>query len=92
MEFLVGVLCISIGCAVTWVLALYTPRGPSPLIWDSAFGVAGAAVCAAVLGWAALPPALTLAGLVVLGPFCSLAAIYAADAMGRLLKGAGVVR
>ena len=88
MDFLVGVLCISIGCAMAWVLALYTGRGPAQLIADTALGIAGVAICAYVL--ADLTPVLRLAGVVVLGLPASYLAIRLGDGVlssARRLRG-----
>jgi hypothetical protein len=85
MEFLTGVLFISIGCAVAWLLALFTARGPSLLIGDTACAIAGAAICAGA--FAHLLPTLTIVGLVVLGPVCSFLAIQVGDAIRRRVPG-----
>jgi hypothetical protein len=81
LDFLNGTLCISIGCAVAWLLALYTDRGVSHLIWDTLFGWLGAAVCVWTIAWVA--PALGVVGLLAAGPFFSLAAIRAGDSARR---------
>jgi hypothetical protein len=49
LDILTIALCISIGSAVAWLLALYTDRGVHALLWDTLFATAGAALCALTL-------------------------------------------
>jgi hypothetical protein len=83
LDLLSGTLCISIGCAVAWLLALFTERGVRYLIWDTLSGWIGAALCAWAI--ALVAPQLGVLGLLVLGPLFSLAAIRAGDAARRKL-------
>ena len=85
MDFVIGCLCLSIGCAVAWLLALYTPRGEQMLIGDTFAGTAGAALCALVLWWIA--PVYIVVGLLVLGPILARLAIGFADLVRRSLPG-----
>jgi hypothetical protein len=85
LEFLIGILCISIGCAVAWILALYTRRGVRNLIWDTFLGAAGAAICAWVIVFFA--PVLGAVGLVIGGPVFALVAIWIGDAARRAVAG-----
>lgn len=83
LDHLIIALCISIGNAVAWLLALYTTRGVRLLLWDVLFGMTGAAMCAFIL--VSVTPELALVGLVVAGPLCALLMIYAGDAIRRAL-------
>jgi hypothetical protein len=84
VDFLTGTLSLCIGSAVAWLVALYTEHGARLLIWNTAFGVVGAALCAFVIGWTA--PAFTVVGLLVAGPLCSLLAIQAGNAARRAFR------
>jgi hypothetical protein len=77
-------LCLSIGCAVPWVLALCTKRGERLLLWDTALAMAGAALCALALSSAS--PTVRLIGLVVAGPLCAALMIFVGDAARRALR------
>jgi hypothetical protein len=77
-------ICLSIGCAVPWVLALYTSRGERLLLWDMLLATAGAALCALAFWWAS--PTVRLVVLVVAGPFCAALMIFAGDAGRRALR------
>jgi hypothetical protein len=83
MDTLTIALCLSIGCAVAWTIALYTKRGVRLLLWDVSFAIAGAALCALAIAW--LAPYLGLVGLVVLGPIWAVAMIMAGDTIRRAL-------
>jgi hypothetical protein len=85
LDFVVGCLSLSIGCAVAWLLALYTPRGERMLIGDTFAGTAGAALCALAFWW--IVPAYTVAGLLFLGPVFARVAVALADMLRRLLLG-----
>jgi hypothetical protein len=76
-------LCLSIGSAVAWLIALYTRRGVQWLLWDVPFAIAGAALCALAVGWFA--PAFGVVGLVVAGPVFAIVMIAAGDAIRRTL-------
>ena len=70
LDFVVGCLSLSIGCAVAWLLALYTSRGERMLIGDTFAATAGAALSALAFWWIA--PTYTVVGLLLLGPvFCA---------------------
>jgi hypothetical protein len=83
MNTLTIALCISIGSCVAWLIALYTRDGTRMLLWNFPFGVAGAALCALIIAW--LAPWLGVVGLVIAGPFFSLLAIVAGQAILRAL-------
>ena len=83
MDILTIALCMSIGSAVAWLMALYTSRGVQLLLWDMPFAMAGAALCA--LAIAAIAPAFVVVGLVMAGPFCAVFAIFAGHAIRRAL-------
>ena len=85
MDFVVGCLCLSIGCAVAWLMALYTPRGEQMLIWDTVVGTAGAVLSALILWWIA--PIYIVVGLLFLGPIFARLAIAFADLVRRSLLG-----
>jgi len=77
MDFLTVSLSMSIGCAVAWLIALYTPQGERLLFWNTAFGMLGAALCLAALVWTA--PVFRVVGLVIAGPVCAWLAIVAGN-------------
>jgi hypothetical protein len=80
-EMLTIALCLSIGCAVAWLFALYSARGPYLLLWDTALGMIGAALCAAAIYYFA--PRLDVVGLVMAGPICAAVAIAASHPVRR---------
>jgi hypothetical protein len=84
LDILTIALCMSIGCAVAWLLALYTDRGVRHLLLDTLFAAAGAALCA--LAFAGTSPTLSLVGLVTAGPLCSLLMIVIGHAVIRVLR------
>jgi hypothetical protein len=77
-------LCMSIGSAAAWLIALYTPGGAYLLFWNTLFGMTGAALCALAIPWIA--PALGVAALVIAGPVCAGLAIVAGQAVRRALR------
>jgi hypothetical protein len=77
-------LCMSVGCAVGWLTALYTEGGAQLLIWNVAFGMVGAALCAMAVAW--LAPAFVIPALVTAGPIFSLLAIVVGQAIRRRLS------
>ncbi len=83
MDFLTATLSLCIGTVVAWLLAIYTKRGMHLLLWNTLLGIVGAALCALAIVWTA--PTLTVIGLVVAGPLCSLLVIVAGNAMRRAL-------
>jgi hypothetical protein len=83
-DTLIIALCLSIGCAVAWMLALYTARGERRLLSDMALAIVGAAACAFALSWAS--PTVRLVALVIAGPVCGVLAIKAGDAVRRMLQ------
>jgi hypothetical protein len=85
LDILTITLCMSIGSAVAWLVALYTPGGAYLLFWNTLFGMMGAALCALAIAWIA--PALGVAALVIAGPVCAGLAIVAGQAMRRALGG-----
>lgn len=84
MDTLSIALCISIGSCVAWLIALYTPAGPSSLLWHFPLGMAGTALCALAIAW--LAPWLGIAGLVIAGPFGAVLAILAGGAILRAVR------
>jgi hypothetical protein len=76
-------LCLSIGCCVGWLVALYTPGGIPLLLLNVPLGAAGAALCALAIAW--LAPWLGVVGLVIAGPVFAYLAILAGDAIFRAL-------
>jgi hypothetical protein len=81
MDTLTIALSMSIGCAVAWLIALYSSRGPALLFWDVLFGMVGATFCALMIGWIA--PMLVIIGLLTAGPICAVLAIVAGHAIRR---------
>ena len=81
MDILTIALCMSIGSAVAWLIALYTHRGVHLLFWNTFFGMAGAALCALLIAWTA--PALGVVGLVIAGPIFAVLTIVAGNAIRR---------
>ena len=84
MDILTIALCMSIGQAVAWLIALYTERGVHSLLWDMLFATAGAAMCAAAI--TSVAPTLTVVVLVIAGPLCSVFMIVAGHAIRRALR------
>jgi hypothetical protein len=83
-DTLIIALCLSIGCAVAWMMALYTARGERRLLSDMGLAIVGAAACAFALAWAS--PTVRLVALVTAGPVCGVLAIMAGDAVRRWLR------
>jgi hypothetical protein len=69
LQILTIALCLSIGSAVAWLFALYSARGPYLLLWDTLFGMIGAALCAAAIAY--FVPIIGVVGLVTAGPACA---------------------
>ncbi len=84
MDTLAIALCMSIGCAVAWLIALYTEGGTRLLIWNVAFGMLGAGLCAVVAAW--IEPAFVILAVLAIGPLCSLLVIIAGQAIRRRLS------
>ena len=83
MDILTIALCMSIGCAVAWLTALYTSRGVHLLLWDTLFGMIGAAVCALAIAW--IVPKIGVVGLVTAGPLCAFLMIVVGHAARRAI-------
>ena len=83
MDILTIALCMSIGSAVPWLIALYTERGVQLLLWDVPLATVGAALCALALAWIA--PTLVVVGLLTAGPVCAVLMMVAGDAIRRAL-------
>jgi hypothetical protein len=81
LEILTIALCLSIGSAVAWLFALYSTRGPYLLLWDTLFGMIGAALCA--VGIAYFVPIIGVVGLVTAGPVCAAIMIVAGQVLLR---------
>ena len=84
MDILTIALCISIGSAVAWLLALHTSRGVRLLLWEAPLATAGAALCALAL--AGTSPTVSLVGLVTAGPLCAVLMIVIGHAIRRALS------
>jgi len=84
LDILTIALCMSIGAAVPWLLALYTSRGVRLLLWDVPFATAGAALCALAL--AGTSPTVSLVGLVTAGPLCAVLVLVIGHAIRRALS------
>ena len=84
LDNLVIAICLSIGCAVPWLMALYTARGERRLLSDTLLAMIGAAACALAFSWAS--PTVRLVALTVAGPFCAAGMILAGDAARRLRR------
>ena len=76
-------LSVCIGCVIAWLVALYADDSASLLLWNTAFGMAGAALCAVVLGRYA--PEHNIVGLLVAGPICALLTIAVGHAIKRMV-------
>jgi hypothetical protein len=83
MDILTMATCLSIGSAVSWLIALYTRRGTEFLLWDFPFAVAGAALCAVAVAW--ITPTLGIVALVTVGPLFAGLMIPVGDAVRRRL-------
>jgi hypothetical protein len=81
LAYLTITLCMCIGSAVAWLIAIYTPDGAYDLIWNVFFGMVGAALCALVLVWTF--PVFVIIGVLVAGPLCALLAIVGGTAIRR---------
>ena len=75
---------MSVGCAVAWLIALYSARGPALLIWDVLFGMMGAGLC--VLAITFIDPRFGVIGVVTAGPLCAVLMIVAGHAIRRAVK------
>ena len=84
MDILTIALCLSIGNAVAWLIALYTRQGVHLLLWNMQFGTVGAALCALAIPWVA--PTFGVVGLVTAGPLCALLMIITGDAVIRAVS------
>ncbi len=83
MDNLTIILCMCIGQAIAWLIAIYTERGAHLLLWNALFGTVGAALCALAIAWIA--PTLGVVGLMTVGPLCALLMIFAGHAIRRAL-------
>ena len=83
MDFLTVSLCMSIGTAVAWLFALYTPRGSYLLFWNTFFGMAGAFLCLWAIAW--MSPTLRLVVLVIAAPLCAAVTIVVGNAVRRAI-------
>jgi len=84
LDNLIIAICLSIGCAVPWLLALYTERGERLLLLDTLLAMAGAAACAFAFSFAS--PTIRLIALVLAGPLFAVLMILAGDAARRLWR------
>jgi hypothetical protein len=83
LDTLTIALCLCVGSAVAWLIALYTEGGAYLLFWNVLFGMVGAALCALAVTW--VDPAFAVAGVVTVGPVCAWLAIVAGQAIRRAL-------
>lgn len=81
MDYLTVILCLCIGQAVAWLIAIYSARGADRLLWDALFATVGAALCALAIAWMA--PTFGVVGLVAAGPLCAVLMIFAGRAIRR---------
>jgi hypothetical protein len=81
MDILMIAVCMSIGSAVAWVIALYTTRGVQRLLWDFPFATLGAVLCASVVNW--FSPRLVIVALLTAGPLCAVLMLFVGDAIRR---------
>jgi membrane protein implicated in regulation of membrane protease activity len=83
LDILTMATCLSIGSAVSWLIALYTRRGTEFLLWDFPFATMGAALCAIAVAWIA--PRLGILGLVLAGPVFAVLMLSVGDVIRRML-------
>jgi hypothetical protein len=83
LDILTIALCMSVGNAVAWLIALYTERGVRLLLWDVPFATLGAALCA--VATARVAPAFVVVALVTAGPLCALLMIGVGNTIRRAL-------
>lgn len=83
MDNLTLALIMSVGCAVAWLIALYSARGPAFLMWDMLFGMIGTALCALAFTW--IDVRFRVVGVVTAGPPCAVLMILASHAVRRAL-------
>ena len=81
MDNLTIALCISIGSAVPWLMAIHSEFSARQLVWNTAFSMVGVTLCALVLDW--ITPTYAILGLVAAGPFCALLTVVAGQAVKR---------
>ena len=84
MDILIIALCMSVGNAVAWLIALYTDRGVRLLLWDVPFATLGAVLCAVAVGRVA--PTLVVVALVTAGPLCALLMMAVGNTIRRALS------
>jgi hypothetical protein len=84
LDNLTILLCMCVGNAVAWLIALYSERGAYLLLWNVFFGTLGAVLCALAFLW--LAPAFVIVGLVTAGPVCSLLMIVGGNAIRRATR------
>ena len=77
-------LCLSIGCAVPWLMALYTERGERRLLSDTLLAIVGAAACAFAVSF--VSPTIRLVALVLVGPLFAVLTILAGDKVRRMVR------
>jgi hypothetical protein len=84
VDILTIALCMSIGSAVSWLIALYTSRGVRLLLWDVPFATLGAALCALAVG--AVAPTFVIIALMTVGPLCAVIMIVIGNTIRRALS------
>ena len=76
-------LCISIGTAVPWLMAIYSENRARQLLGNSVLGLLGTVVCAIAINW--ISPTYGLVGLVTVGPVTAFLTIAAGQAVKRAI-------
>lgn len=78
MDLVSITLCLCIGNAVAWLMAIYTSPGARNLLWNVVLGSLGAALFGLAMIWAL--PSYRIAGLLFGGPVCAFLLILAGQA------------
>lgn len=87
MDLVSITLCLCIGNAVAWLMAIYTTPGARNLIWNVVLGSFGAALFALAMIWGW--PAYRIVGLLFGGPVCAFLAILAGQAARQRFRPEG---
>lgn len=84
MDLVSITLCMCIGNAVAWLMAIYTGLGARNLLWNVAFGSLGAAAFGFAMIW--LLPSYRVVGLLLGGPVFAILFVMTGQAVrARLL-------
>lgn len=87
MDLVSITLCLCIGNAVAWLMAIYTQAGSRNLLWNVVLGSVGAALFGFALIWAL--PSYRVAGLLLGGPVCAVLLIFFGQSVRRRFGPAG---